>query len=198
VVDGVSVDPGVHPIMVVIGQTLTWPVVLRTLCVLSLVALLAWRNYAVGLWTEMSGKLWLRYAYPILLLMGISSFVSLNALYSKSNDAVQWSLGLAVVAWSLLIIRGCVALILAFSQIRSGLLSSERLLRLVGAHTLLCGVMLALVWYSSEPIRVSVATAFPQAGPFFDVATIGLAILWTPIVRIMAASQMLALNRHRA
>lgn len=158
---------------------------------------LTWRNYAIGFWTELSGKAWLHRGYPLALILGITVFQAFSTISSGSPHPWLTIDLIALVASGLVVVKLVTATILAAYQKLSGGLKFGTMI--AGAVALsVFGIVLSEAWlYLTETYRSQMAQARVSAQLSLDVLFVAIALLAIPMVRILAAPIMLSWNRHR-
>ncbi len=192
------VSPDKRPILEVLGPYLNLDIALKTAAVVLILAAATWRNYAIGFWTELSGKLWLRYAYPIACIFAVCIGFSIPS--QSSSFGGHW-LTLALVdwfVWSAVTAKLSLAAFLAFREYRSGRLAIGTIWRSLAWLGLGCGALIGIALWLSAPMREAWLDAGPITPAQLQWLLVGLVILWTPVVRLILAPMMLRLNRHRA
>ncbi len=170
-----------------------------TLSFIFVVILLTWRNFIIGFWTELSGKTWLRYGYPIgsiALYIGVDVFLTRR---SPGGQPIGPNFEQTVmIIWAINVLRAILATTLIWRQLRSGVLTPRTLLRGAILGSLLLASLMVAVWFYTGSNRPEIATIYHSSPNFAGSLVIGLTVLWTPIVRILMATEMLHQNRHRA
>lgn len=203
------------PVLVALAPYLDLDNLLRAGAMLVLLFALTWRNYAVGFWTELSGKVWLRYGYPAACVVAFTSFV---VIQGSSEELRHWLTlpHVASILWLLVFAKLATAGVLATYLRRIGCLGPGTIGRSAAMYIAGGGTMVWIALFLSDGIRRNMyesqqaRTIFENGrlmnAPLADVASsqmiagivVALVILWTPLVRILAAPAMLHLNRHRA
>ena len=159
---------------------------------------ITWRNFAIGFWTELSGKTYLRYGYPIGVMLSITGFYTISALVVRWNPQflATWN-SILIIVWLIFPMRVFLSGFLISRQLRSGLLSKKCLRNGILGCALTFGVLCFISLAMTSQLRYElVVHGLSQAKSVALI--IGLVILWTPIVRILLATEMLHRNRHRA
>lgn len=185
------------PIFTLLQPYLTPDLLLWTFCAMSLFIVGTWRNYAIGFWTELSGKTWLRYGYPITMLALIFGVPSaLGQIRREGIEQVYWTV--LVLVWSLIVFRIATIVVLTKRHLANGVLTPRTLQR--GIMTYLAGyaVLIPMAYYCTRSFRSSLTEYIYHFEVAATMLIIGLTILWIPIVRILLATEMLHQNRHRA
>lgn len=159
-----------------------------------LLVLATWRNYAIGFWTELSGKTWIRYGYPAAVASGIAILGQFPNL--ELRHALTFPV-LAIIVWSLNGARLAVAATLAAKQIRSRMLSIRGLVGGVAGYASACTLTSWLALVASARVRQDMVDYGLATSALSAPLFVGLAVLWTPLVRILAAPMTLERNRHR-
>ena len=170
----------------------------QTLCFFFVIILFTWRNYVIGFWTELSGKTWLRYGYPI---GSIALYFGTYVILSRRNfgeqhgpTPTQWVL----IIWGVNALRAILAAILIRRQLHSGVLKPQTLRKSAIFGSLLLGSLIAVVMFYTRSNRAEMISS-NFLSPFQITSYfVGLTVLWTPLVRILMATEMLHQNRHRA
>lgn len=172
--------------------------VITTLLILVVMVAITWRNYVVGYWTELSGKVWLRNGYPIFLLFGTITIA--GVINTVPNEYRYWNSlsSLNAFIWTLVGIKLSLALWLMVRSRNRGILSHQVLLRSIICYLAGLTVMIGITLFLTKEIR----SAFVEYQPGTSMSTaaliVGFVFLWTPIVRVLLAPIMLHNNRHRA
>ena len=172
--------------------------IVLSLCFFFVMIMLTWRNFVIGYWTELSGKTWLRYGYPIgsiALYIGAWVILARRNPYSEQHGptAAEW----LTIVWGVNTLRVILASMLIRRQLHSEVLSKQTIGRgsILGS-LLLSSLLAAVLFYTGSFRQEMVRYNFSPA--FMASFIIGLTLLWTPIVRILLATEMLHRNRHRA
>jgi hypothetical protein len=159
---------------------------------------LTWRNYAVGYWTELSGKIWLRNGYPIALLFAIFTFwgvVTSNREFSQKFNSLST---LNNIIWAVVGIKLAAVLWLVLKNRALGILPIRTLIRSLWLYILGVGITIAVVLFLTKELRATYVE-YQAATPLVTVAVfVGIVLIWTPIARILLAPFMLHHNRHRS
>lgn len=159
---------------------------------------LTWRNYAVGYWTELSGKIWLRNGYPIALLFAIFTFwgvVTSNREFSQKLNNLST---VNNIIWAVIGIKLGVVLWLVLKNRALGILTSRALLRSLWQYLLGVGITIAIVLFLTKELRAAYVE-YQTSTPLVTTAVfVGIVLIWVPIVRILLAPLMLHHNRHRS
>jgi hypothetical protein len=191
-------DDGLAPLYQILAPYLTIDLFLHVGAVVVLIAFAAWRNYVVGMWTEISGKLWLRYAYPIGLILGITAACAHDAFRTPGDGSWLTYQVVTIGAWVAVVAKLLAAVFLLRKQVKEGALTAYQVL--IGGLAF-CGtaaVMGCLALFSTESIRFQVEAVDTNSFTWINWLILGCVILWTPINRILLAPMMLGINRHRA
>ena len=182
---------------------LTVGFVAYSLCFFFIMILLTWRNYVIGFWTELSGKTWLRYGYPI---GSIALYIGADVFLSRGHPSRGYPYGEQVgpspaqwlaIIWGVNVIRLFLAVILIRRQLQSGVLKPQTLQRGAILGSLLFGCLMAAVWFCTTESRIQLTSPNYLSAFYVTCLVVGLTLLWTPIVRILLATEMLHQNRHR-
>lgn len=171
--------------------------VLQAICFFFIMTLLTWRNFAVGFWTELSGKTWIRYGHPIGLVVLIVGFCVWSWARSRYGIAITIQ-PIFIFVWSINVIRAILAITLIRCQLVSGVLKPKALQNGVFLGSLMLGVLMFAVFVCTVDFRAELFDEKGQSNLNAAIFVVGLTLLWTPIVRILLATEMLHRNRHRA
>ncbi len=165
-----------------------------------LLAAMTWRNYVIGFWTELSGKLWLRYAYPVSFGIGYALIIVWASQKSPDGGhSVQALIQFLVTCiWIALAVKLAVSAWLAVQQYRMRLLRLSALawssgLFLVGVAGFVWALMLL-----SQTFRQTLVSSEIASAAVVDSSAVALFVLWTPLGRLLVAPLMLSINRHRS
>ena len=166
----------------------------------SLLVFITWRNYAIGFWTEMSGQKWLRYGYPIGLLMVVFGLPPIWSMYAHTGMFQDTFVLKATVygVWAIVLIRLGLTAYLITKQLKSKILTSQTLIRGLVMHGVGLGLLFTLVFPLTSFLREVYVSNEICTQTTANLMVAGLFLLWTPIVRILLATEMLHQNRHRA
>jgi hypothetical protein len=166
---------------------------------LILLVAVTWRNFAIGFWTELSGKVWLRYGYPISIIAGIVVINVISAM--KPGRPTPWFLNQSTVTgliWAIILFRICLSVFLITKQRRTGLMTIQTLKRGLFGYAGTLIVLCALAFFMTAELRKELINPHGFTNGSLLALLFGLVLLWTPIVRILLATEMLHQNRHRA
>lgn len=166
----------------------------------ALLAVMTWRNYVIGFWTELSGKLWLRYAYPISFGVGYALIVMWGTQTSPSSSSRSpwFTFGAFVAAvWIALAAKFLTAIWLTATEYRRRILKPRAVAWSAATFVVGCGAFVGMGLLLSGPLRESFVGAQIASPLVIDSTAIALFVLWTPLSRILAAPIMLSINRHR-
>lgn len=166
----------------------------------ALLAVMTWRNYVIGFWTELSGKLWLRYAYPISFGIGYALLVVWGAQTSpRDGRASAWFTFAAFViaVWIALTAKFLTAIWLAVTEYRRGILKPCALAWSAATFVVGCAAFVGMGALLSVPLREGLVGGQVASPIVIDSTAFALLVLWTPLNRILAAPIMLSINRHR-
>lgn len=190
-------DSGLAPLYQILAPHITWDMFGRLVAMLILLMFATWRNYVVGMWTEVSGKLWLRYAYPIGLILGISAWVAgLSYRQLPQVDRIYALPIAAVVTWIAVVIKLGLAAVLLSKHKARGLLQPRQIATGAMVYCVATAVVVGLMLYLTWPAKTQ-QPSDPDWETWFTVLSVGAVVLWIPIARILAAPLSLATNRHR-
>ena len=171
--------------------------VLQAICFFLILILLTWRNYAIGFWTELSGKTWLRYGHPIGLVALIVGYYVWMVIRYRYGVAITIQ-PILIFVWSINVIRAILAIALIRRQLLSGVLKPKALQNGAFLGSLMLGVLMFAVFVCTVNFRAVLYDQQVQSSLNASILVVGLTLLWTPIVRILLATEMLHRNRHRA
>jgi hypothetical protein len=196
---GGEVAPGLNgPVFLVLAKYFTLDVVLRVCGYALLVLAFTWRNYVVGFWTELSGRGWLRHGYPMFWGILIMSFILVGSSAPPHSLPVVTPAGFAVIIWSLVTAKLCLAIVLLARQVRSGSWSLKIIAAPVATWFVASASAIGIGLFLAEPYVVAAVENHVSTRSVAIAILCGLVVLWAPAVRIIAAPLMLTLNRHRA
>ena len=166
---------------------------------LALLVALTFRNYVIGFWMEMSGKVWLRYVYAIVLLALIFGIpAELNKRGPSQQYMVGIYVGMTLALWTIHLVRASIAGYLVRKQLQSGVLTRKALGRGVTTYLLIIGIVLGTALSLTGTLREAVVNEKILSSWMAIMWVSGYFVLWVPFVRILLATELLHQNRHRA
>ncbi|HVT12565.1 MAG TPA: hypothetical protein VHE55_09875 [Fimbriimonadaceae bacterium] len=192
-----SQDDRIHSVL---APFLDRQVLLLGFSAVLLLALMTWRNYAIGFWTELSGKLWLRYAYPIAFGIGYALIVVWGTQRSPDGGHSTATMfeTIFIGIWIALLAKLAISVWLVVKEKRTGLLRPSALAWSGAFFVTGAAVFVATLLLLSQSLRQSMVSAQIGSPLVVDSTAIALFLLWTPLTRILAAPLMLSINRHRS
>jgi len=196
-VAGDFVAPQKLPVLAVLAPYLDVRLFLRLGAILALLVLWTWRNYAVGFWTELRGRLWLRYAYPIGSLTAATAFLTyFNETHVPGHGADGLPIIVAAI-WALVGLKAAIAAVLVRIQLKTGLLTTRSLIRGAVLYASGCALAVSLVLWLTNDYRNELLDQRVSSRWVLDGGVAALVLFWIPVVRLLAAPMMLKMNRHR-
>ena len=188
-----------NPIWSMLLARLSPIVVLYFVLALTLLLVITWRNYAIGYWTELSGKTLLRYGYPIGLIIAIFTIPQLiDKRQPTYQDVELVYVGTLVIVWTINAVRALSVVWLVRKQLETGVMKNETLKRGVLTYCLALSAATGFTLLLSSTFRAEFVEEQIYTSSQAVWFIVGLTFLWTPIVRILLATEMLHQNRHRA
>ena len=166
---------------------------------LTILFAVTWRNFAIGFWTELSGKVWLRYGYPISIVAAIVGTNILSAAtQGRQSPSIINQSNVTAIIWVVIVVRICIATFLVIRQRRTGLMTVQTLFKGILGYAAALTTLSTLAFVMTAEIRMELIRPNGFTNGSLLALLFGLVLLWTPIVRILLATEMLHQNRHRA
>jgi hypothetical protein len=184
------------PIFELLKPYMTLNMVVWLCCATVLVVTVTWRNYAIGFWTELSGKTWLRYGYPITMLLFIFGVPSAFGRLRAESATLLYEITFGLI-WALVVFRIIAAGILVRDQLRNGIMTRQSFQRGLAAYSVGYITLIPMALVCTVTFRESFSEYVFHSPLLTNLFVIGLTLLWIPIVRLLLATQMLHNNRHR-
>lgn len=175
----------------ILPEFLTPQILVMVLCGLLGFMFLSWRNLVVGLWTELSGNINLRYLQPFSSILIYIGVISLPSWVFKD---MTWFAYLVV---GLLVLKFALAIKVGFSMRTQGLLTNRQLVLNATYYVTCVLVLYGCACVVLGPTIAERQNAFSQELLWNHFNLLLVVLWWVPIVRILLATKMLSLNRHR-
>ena len=176
---------------------MTPSLILWLACAFVLLVVGTWRNYAIGFWTELSGRTWLRYGYPIATLVILFGVPSATGNVHGEAMVSMYTIFFWLI-WSLVIVRFVATMLLVQNQLRSGILTLQTLSRAMMVYLASYLILIPMAQFCTVEFRRQFYNGVFHSDAMANLFIVGVTILWIPIVRILLATQMLNQNRHRS
>jgi len=187
------------PIYSVLRPYLSSSVLLYAAAGLFLLVATTWRNYAVGLWVDLSGIRWLTIGYPLSVVFAlIITWAGLSGMPRQMQFEWLTLPKFSILVGTIVVVKLILAAFLALKAIGSGAVSKQTLARGLCIYALVGAVVTAIVLKLVGPVFEEIARHVPDQVSLAQWLTVGLVVIYVPMVRILLAPMMLNRNRHRA
>lgn len=147
------------------------------------------RNYIIGFWSEVSGRLLFKYFQPAVGAVVVGATIAWATTWRKSPPIEDFVMVFAALASLKLVL----SVVLAFQNYKSGLMQARSLMLLALVYVSLTA---ALSYFGNIAFGPFVA-AFGWDKLSGLIFVILLSICYVPLLRILISVPALSLNRHR-